>query len=155
MIDLQETQVVVIFSPNLSHVAAAENIVKASDLRPVLVINPDWYSEKEENVSKSASFVESFEVIYSYLPLVIQGFFSKTEGAVVKQYVENGGSPSSASSSSPWFIYVNEGDNMKCVSRLAKRPSSEDLENALYNAVAANSPLTKSVKFLKGLLGDR
>ena len=121
MVDLQETQFVVIFSPNLSHIAAIEKIVKASDLRPILLINPDWPPTEKEgegssrNSVKSESFLEPFEVIYSYLPLLIQGFFSKTQGAVVKQSMGN------ASSSPGWFIYVNEGDTVRCVSNL-RRP---------------------------------
>lgn len=35
---------------------------------------------------------------------------------------------------------------------MGRRPTSEDLELAFINASAASSPLTKTAKFLKGLM---
>lgn len=146
-VELDDTQVIVILAPKLSELTYMLNIAKAGDPRPLLLLNPDWAPEEEEAEASHASFLQSFEVVYSYLPLAIQGFFSKTEGAVLK-HVKSG-----APAGRPWLVFAKEGDTMKCVSSLKKRPTAVDLENALYNAMAANSPVTKSIKFLRGLAG--
>lgn len=146
-VELDDTQVIVILAPKLSELTYMLNIAKAGDPWPLLLLNPDWSPEEEEAEAAHASFLQSFEVVYSYLPLAIQGFFSKTEGAVLK-HVKSG-----APAGRPWLVFAKEGGTMKCVSSLKKRPNAVDLENALYNAMAANSPVTKSIKFLRGLTG--
>lgn len=144
----EDTQVVVLVSPKLSDLTCVGNITKVAALRPVVMLNPEW-SEEDEADTGNGEFLQSFDVVYSYVPLSIKGLFSKTEGAVLK-HVRSG-----APAGTPWSIFVKEGNDMKCVSSLKKRPTAGDLENALYNSMAANSPVTKSVKFLRGLTGRR
>ncbi|KAH7442146.1 hypothetical protein KP509_03G073200 [Ceratopteris richardii] len=146
-VDVDDSEVVVILAPKLSDVEYIINIAESAYPRPVLLLNPGWVPEEEEKADTSFSaFLQSFEVVYSYLPLAIQGFFNKTEGAVLKHV--KGGAPAGR----PWLIFVREGESLKCVASMKKRPTSIDLENALYNSIAANSPVTKSIKFLRGLL---
>ncbi|MCO5614814.1 hypothetical protein L7F22_069098 [Adiantum nelumboides] len=142
----ENVQAMVILCPKLSDVSDIVRIAKAGDPRPILLLNPGWSLEEEEAEASHASFLQSFEVVYSYLPLAIQGFFSKTEGAVLK-HVKSG-----APAGRPWLVFAREGESMKCVASIKKRPTAIDLENALYNAMAANSPITKSIKFLRGLV---
>ncbi|KAI5056302.1 hypothetical protein GOP47_0028120 [Adiantum capillus-veneris] len=144
---LDHAQVMVILAPKLSDISYIANIAKARDPFPILLLNPDWSTEEEDADASHASLLQSFEVIYSYLPLTIQGFLSKTEGAVLKS-VKSG-----APAGRPWLVFAKEGESMKCVASLKKRPTAIDLENALYNAMAANSPVTKSIQFLRGLVG--
>jgi hypothetical protein len=109
--------------------------------RPVVVLNPDWSPEAEQD-ARCGSFLTSFEAAYAFLPLAIQGFFSKTEGAVLKN----------AQSGAPWLIFVKENGKFTRLSSLKSRPGPAELESALYNAMAANSAVTKSIKFLRGLV---
>lgn len=104
--------------------------------RPIVVLNPEWTREDEE----ADAFLGSFEAAYAFLPLAIQGFLSKTEGAVLKKNV------------SPWLIFVKENGKFTRLASLQRRPGPAELESALYNAMAANSPVTKSIKFLRGLV---
>lgn len=145
---VQDAQVVVFLAPKLSQIAHIENVAKLAAPRPLVLLNPEWSAEEEAD-SPKAPFLQSFEVVYSYLPLAIQGFFSKTEGAVLKHV--RGGAPAGT----PWLIFVKDGDQLKCVASLKQRPGAVDLENALYNSMAANSPVTKSISFLRGLVGRR
>ncbi|CAM6102852.1 unnamed protein product [Calypogeia fissa] len=136
---------VLVIAPTFQQAAALESVVKNAGVRPVIVVNPEW-SEEEEGDKKWGPFLVSFCAAYSFIPLNIQGFFSKTEGVVLKR-VRSG-----APEAQPWLIYVKEGDKYKCVSRLKKRPTPTDLENALYGSMAANSPVNKSIAFLRGLV---
>ena len=54
---------------------------------------------------------------------------------------------------SPWRILVKQGgaDNYQQVGAMQRRPEQEDLEGALYNAAAANSPVNRGVGFFKGM----
>ncbi|KAG0567462.1 hypothetical protein KC19_7G136600 [Ceratodon purpureus] len=113
--------------------------------RPVVVLNPEWSPEDEKD-ARWGSFLASFEAAYAFIPLAIQGLFSKTEGAVLKN-VQSG-----APGGRPWLIFVKEDGKFTRLSTLKGRPGPAELESALYNAMAANSPVTKSIKFLRGLV---
>ena len=54
-----------------------------------------------------------------------------------------------------WSVLVEEEDGkLKVISTFKARPSIGEVENVLYNLMAMNSPVTKSVKFLKGLVSN-
>lgn len=40
---------------------------------------------------------------------------------------------------------------LQVVGRQQRRPSAGEMELAFYNAAASNSPITKGVKFVKGI----
>lgn len=140
----KDAVVALVIAPRFQQAASLESVVKNAGVRPVVVVNPEW-SEDEEQDKGWGALLTSFCVAYSFIPLNIQGFFSKTEGAVLKR------ARSGAPEGQPWLIFVKEGDNYKCVSRLKKRPTPTDLENAFYSSMAANSPVNKSIAFLRGL----
>lgn len=50
-----------------------------------------------------------------------------------------------------WQIFIEENQDFKQIGQLAKRPSQEELELAVYNATAADSPITKGIDFFKSL----
>ena len=53
---------------------------------------------------------------------------------------------------SPWRILVkDEGEAYQQVGAMQRRPQQEDLEAALYNAAAAESPVNKSIGAFRGL----
>jgi hypothetical protein len=113
----------------------------------VATLNATWDAEDATDTDL-ASFVKSFEHVYCFGPLDVQGFFSKRSGCIFK-WVKKG-SPAAA----PWHILLREGDAAwQVVGRQARRPTSGDLEVAFYNAAAVNSPLTQGVRFIKGLGG--
>ncbi|KAG6554428.1 hypothetical protein Mapa_004345 [Marchantia paleacea] len=140
-----DTAVAIIVAPKFTHAAALDSISRSAGHRPIVVLNGEWSGE-EEGDQRWGSLLSSFEVAYSFTPLAIQGFFSTTEGAILK-HVKSG-----APAGRPWLIFVKEGETYKRVSSLKRRPDSADLENALYSSMAANSPVNKSIKFLRGLV---
>lgn len=112
--------------------------------RLATLLNAEW--EEEQADADLASFVKSWEYIYCFGPLEIQGFFSKREGCIFK--FAKRGSPASAK----WSILIREGSqDWQVVGRQQRRPSAGEMELAFYNAAASNSPITKGVKFVKGI----
>ena len=92
-------------------------------------------------------FANSFSVVYSYLPLSIQGLRGNRAGGAVFKCVRGG-----APEGSPWRILVkDEGEAYQQVGAMQRRPQQEDLEAALYNAAAAKSPVNKSIGAFRGL----
>eukprot|EP01018_Ginkgo_biloba_P011363 Gb_25483 [translate_table: standard] len=138
-----DSDVLFFVAPGISELPSIESVSKEAAPRPVVLFNPNWSSEDE---SETNGFFSSFEAVYSFTPLAIQGFFSKSEGAIFK-HVKSG-----PPSSSPWLIFVKVEGKYKCVSSFKRRPDASELENALYNSIALNSPLTKSIKFLRNLI---
>jgi hypothetical protein len=47
-----------------------------------------------------------------------------------------------------------EAPEFKVVSRLKRRPTIGEVENMMYNLMAANSPVTKSARFLRELVSN-
>lgn len=102
----------------------------------VVLCNPEWGESELEG---------RFEVVYSFLPLAVQGLLGKKEGVLLKVVKEKG-------ESAKWRIFVKEGEEaFKCVGQQAERPKDEELELALYNAAAVDSPLSKGLRYLRGL----
>ncbi|XP_057839397.2 uncharacterized protein LOC131049366 [Cryptomeria japonica] len=142
---IKGSDVVFFVGSAISQWSSMESLSKEAAPCPVVLFNPNWSPEEEEekNINR---FLSSFETVYSLTALAIQGFFSKTEGAVFKY------ATSDASKSKPWLIFIKEEGKYKCVSSFQKRPGVSELENALYNSIGLNSPVTKSIKFLRGLI---
>lgn len=120
--------------------------------KPVVLFNPNW-SYDEENDLELKSFVGSFNVVYSFMGLEVRGVIKKRRGVVFK-CVEDG-----IVSNEEWVIMVEdeEGEDkekLKVVSKFKRRPSIVEVESVLYNLMAVNSPITKSVKFLKDLASN-
>lgn len=137
--------VVVVAGARCEDTARLQELARNVSPRPIVVLNPEWTPD-DENDSTWGAFLKSFEAAYAFLPLAIQGFLSKTEGAVLKNV------PSGAPAGRPWLIFVKEDGKFTRLASLQRRPGPAELESALYNAMAANSPVTKSFKFLRGLV---
>ena len=140
-----DVAVVVVAGATFDDISRLQELARNVNPTPVVVLNPVW-SPEDDTHATWGGFVTSFEPAYAFLPLSIQGFFSKTEGAVLKNV--QSGAPGGA----PWHIFVKQDGKFSRLSSLKRRPGPADLESALYNAMAANSPVTKSIKFLRGLV---
>lgn len=144
-------------------VAAARRVVELAGARPVVGVNVEWFHAGDGGVTfraaavdpddarrtpdATAVFANSFSVVYSYLPLAIQGVTgATTEGAVFK--CVRGGAPEG----SPWRILVkDDAGEYQQVGAMQRRPEQEDLESALYNAAAAKSKINKGIGLFRGL----
>ncbi|KAJ1698443.1 hypothetical protein LUZ63_006955 [Rhynchospora breviuscula] len=140
---LSSSDLVVVLAPEESQLDEISTIADEVNLKPVILFNPKWAFEDEKDFNRRvAAFLESFDVVYSFTGLEVQGFLSSRKGVVLR-CVRDG-----KASGEPWLVMVQEGDKeeMKVVTRFTKRPSIGEVETVLYNLMAANSPLTKSVK---------
>lgn len=117
--------------------------------KPVVIFNPKWAFEEEIEFGELSGFIGSFEVIYSFMGLEVQGILNKRKGMIFK-CVRNG-----VLSGELWNVLVEEeGGELKAVSKFKARPSITEVENVLYNLMAMNSPITKSAKFLRDLVSN-
>lgn len=139
---------------------AARRVAELSGGRPVVGVNVEWEHAGDGGVTfrntrpddapaanPDEVFANSFSVVYSYLPLAIQGLMGATqEGAVFK--CVRGGAPEG----SPWRILVKDDAGVyQQVGAMQRRPEQADLENAMYNAAAAKSPVNKGIGVFRGL----
>ncbi|XP_076895656.1 uncharacterized protein LOC143548351 [Bidens hawaiensis] len=143
-LNLNSADVVVFLTPEASQLDMMEAVTNSVYPKPVVMFNPRWSYDDEE----SYEFLGSFEVIYSFMGLEVKGLLSKRNGMVFK-CVRDG-----VLSGERWSVLVEEEGELKVVSRFKTRPSITEVENVLYNLMAVNSPITKSAKFLKGLVSN-
>ena len=127
---------------------------RAGEGRPIVAVNVEWEHDGDGGVNfdqmrtgeptELEAFTNSFVVVYSFLPLSIQiGWGGNLEGAVFK--CVRGGAPAG----SPWRIMVKEGAKFDQVGAMQRRPQQSDIEAALYNSMAAKSPVNKGVGFFR------
>lgn len=115
--------------------------------KPVVLFNPKWGFEEEKDFDgQLRSFVGSFDVVYSFMGLEVKGVLSRRKGVVFKSVRDE------------WLVMVEDEGKKKgelqVVSRFKRRPKIGEVENVLYNLMAANSPITKSVKFFRDLASN-
>lgn len=145
---LSSADVAVFLAPETSEVAVIDSITNSLYPKPVVIFNPKWTSEEEGDFGELSSFIGSFDVVYSFMGLEVQGILSTKKGVIFK-CVRDG-----VLSGERWNILVEEDGEMKTVSSFKARPSLSEVENVLYNLMAMNSPITKSAKFLKNLVSN-
>lgn len=142
---LAVADVVVFFSPASSQLGSMREICEAFHPKPAVLFNPGWSYEEEGEMA--GSFVRSFEVVYSFMGLEVRGVLSRKRG-VVFRCVKDGG----LGAGEGWEVMVEgEGGKMELVTKFKRRPAMGEVENVLYNVMAMNSPVTKTVKFLRNL----
>lgn len=145
---VSSAEVAILLAPEKSQLGVIKTVADSLYPKPVVIFNPRWAFEDEENFGDMSGFVGSFEVIYSFLGLEVQGVLSKRTGMIFK-CVRNG-----ILSGEKWNVFVEEEGKMKVVSRFTARPSIDEVEAVLYNLMAINSPITKSAKFLRDLVSN-
>lgn len=145
---LGSADVAVFLAPEASQLDVMKAVTESFYPRPVVVFNPKWGFEEEGSFDELSGFLSSFEVVYSFMGLEVRGILSKRKGVVFK-CVRDGNL-----SGEKWNVLVEEDGELKMVTRFSSRPSIAEVENVLYNLMAVNSPVTKSAKFLKGLVSN-
>ncbi|XP_077242159.1 plant/protein (DUF1995) [Tasmannia lanceolata] len=145
---LNSADVAIFITPESSQLDAIKATCNEFYPKPVVVFNPKWGFEEESGFGELCGFVGSFEVVYSFMGLEVRGILSKRRG-VVFRCVKDGGFGEG------WVVLVEEEKGeLKVVSRFKKRPLIGEVENVLYNLMAVNSPVTKSVKFVRDLVSN-
>uniref|UniRef100_A0A0D9WIA4 DUF1995 domain-containing protein n=1 Tax=Leersia perrieri TaxID=77586 RepID=A0A0D9WIA4_9ORYZ len=134
----------VFLSPGKSQVGKIQDAAAAIDPKPVVLFNPGWsFDEEEDFAAGERGFVGSFNVVYSFTGLEVRGLLSKKRGVLLRFGGES------------WVLMVEEAaDRFKVVSRLKRRPTIGEVETVLYNLMAVNSPVTKSARFLRGIVSN-
>lgn len=145
---LNSADVVIFLVPESSQLSVVKMVSDGVYPKPVVMMNPKWAFEEESNFGNLSGFVNSFEVVYSFMGLEVRGLFSKSKGVIFK-CVKDG-----VVSRETWNVLVEEGEEMKVVSSFKVRPTIDQVESVLYNLMAINSPITKSAKFFKGLVSN-
>lgn len=146
---LNSSDVAVFFGPESSQIQSIKTVTDGFYPKPVVIFNPKWAFEEESDFGELSGFIGSFEVIYSFMGLEVQGILNKRKGVIFK-CVRNG-----VLSGELWNVLVEEeGGELKAVSKFKARPSITEVENVLYNLMAMNSPITKSAKFLRDLVSN-
>ncbi|KAA8526934.1 hypothetical protein F0562_008837 [Nyssa sinensis] len=145
---LNSAEVTVFLGPEASQLAVIKSITDSLYPKPVVIFNPRWVFEEESSFGELSGFVGSFEVVYSFMGLEVRGILNKRKGVIFK-CIRDG-----VLSGEKWTVLVEEEGELKVVSRFKARPSIGEVENVLYNLMAINSPITKSAKFLRGLVSN-
>lgn len=89
------------------------------------------------------SLVESFDMVWCFLPVAIKGLLGSKEGAVLRR---------GTSADAKWVILQQERGQWLQVGQSRTRPGNEELELAFLNASAASSPLTAAARFVRGVV---
>lgn len=141
----RDAALAVVVGPRSAQAKDAERAVARVPLTSnVLLVNAEWGAEGP--TPASSAFAGTFETVFAFQPLAIQGFFGTTEGAVYR-VVDDGASAKSA----PWRIFTKASGakDFEPVARMAARPSNYDVETALYNASASKNPLNQAIKAVR------
>ncbi|MEW5307292.1 MAG: hypothetical protein WDW36_009699 [Sanguina aurantia] len=144
----------VMVAPAVADVALVEQLVDDVWQGPsAITLNAEWASLPVPAQYKGIR--DSFQVVYSFLPVSIQGILGKKEGAVLLRlgtadavHAREGG----PAVPQQWKILREQGGKFLQVGQTKTRPSSEDLELIFLNASAASSPLTAAAKFMRNLM---
>ncbi|KAI4333803.1 hypothetical protein L6164_018565 [Bauhinia variegata] len=145
---LNSADVAVFMVPEASQLSQMKTLTDVFYPKPVVIFNPKWTYEEEENFGDLNGFVGSFDVVYSFMGLEVRGVLSKRKGVIFK-CVRDG-----VVSGERWNVLVEEKGELTVVSTFKARPSIGEVETVLYNLMAINSPVTKSAKFLKDLVSN-
>ncbi|PKU67454.1 uncharacterized protein LOC110112225 [Dendrobium catenatum] len=150
---LNSADLAVFLAPEASMLEQIRVITNSLSPKPAVLFNPKWSFEEEKGFDgQLGRFVGSFDVVYSFMGLEVRGLLSRRK-AVVFKWVRDG-----VMSGDGWVVMVEDEGNQKgdlqVVSRFKRRPEIGEVENVMYNLMAANSPVTKSVKFFRDLASN-
>ncbi|CAN6346296.1 unnamed protein product [Urochloa humidicola] len=144
----------VFLAPAQAQVEQVRAAAAAAETKPVVLFNPAWSFDEDDGEAfgggGARGFMASFDVVYSFTGLEVRGLLSKKRGVLLRR-VDGGDS---------WVLMVEndggapEGQEFRVVSRLKKRPTIGEVETMLYNLMAANSPVTKSARFLREMVSN-
>mmetsp|Transcript_20664 Transcript_20664/g.36711 ORF Transcript_20664/g.36711 Transcript_20664/m.36711 type:complete len:416 (+) Transcript_20664:3-1250(+) len=101
--------------------------------------------------SAAKEFISSFDIIYSLLPLDIQGFMgSKKRGAVFRSFQNE--------KLFLWRAFMEDDkkegrDRWTPVGSWRVRPNGKQLEDAMYGSGADSNPINKGIQGFRGIFG--
>ncbi|KAK1350224.1 Protein-methionine-sulfoxide reductase catalytic subunit MsrP like [Heracleum sosnowskyi] len=142
--NLGSNDIAVFVAPETSQLSDIKAVSDSFYPRPIAIFNPRWGFDEEATFGELRGFVASFEVVYSFTGLEVRGILSRRKGVIFRTVLSSG---------AEWSVWVEEGD-LKLVSKFKARPSIVEVENVLYNLMAINSPITKSVKFFRDMVSN-
>jgi len=128
-----------------------ELLYKCRGATLVCATNPRW--DDVDPPEEYRGMIRNFTVLYSFVPLSIQGLLGTLDGCVFK-YAGGTGAPEAAA----YRVFLTDADQesgYKQIGQMSRRPGPGDLETVIYNAQAAQSPITKAAKGISGLFGNR
>jgi len=133
--------------PTTADVALVEQLLDEVWSGPfVIAINPTWTQGTPQQYQQ---LVDSFDAVYSFLPIALHGLLRGKEGAVLRRVAPG-------SSSAPWQVLMMTGaGDFVQIGQMKQRPEQNDLELIFMNASAASSPLTSIVKSVKGIFSKK
>ncbi|GMH05705.1 hypothetical protein Nepgr_007545 [Nepenthes gracilis] len=145
---LNSADTAVFLAPEDSELAIMKTVSDYLYPKPLVLFNPKWGFEEESGFGEFSGFAGSFVVVYAFLGLEVRGILSKRKGMIFR-CVRDG-----VLSAERWYVLVEEEGALKVISTFKLRPSITEVENVLYNMMAANSPITKSAKFLRNMVAN-
>eukprot|EP00466_Bigelowiella_natans_P013249 jgi/Bigna1/136434/aug1.34_g11142 len=86
-------------------------------------------------------------VVYSILPLQIQGFLGSKKGAVFRAFKE----PKSFF----WRTFTREDDDKEweATGSWKARPNAKQIEDSMYGSGAGDNPINKGISGIKNIFG--
>lgn len=154
----RNAEFVVIIAPKASDVHIVESVASlVSKETAVVLVNPEWtpsLGNGDGGVDlRYTEFVQSFTAAYCFFPILIKPFMMKhIEGCVYRNSALDAKQQTSGTSK-PWKIYMQQQDSStyQLVGQMRARPSSSDVESALYNAIAVGNNASSNDNPLKKL----
>ena len=141
--------VLVAVGPAADDVPALSALVSRAGWAGVVLINPG-FTDAAQVLPDYQAFVRTFQVMYSLLPLSIQGLMgSTTEGAVFRCVT----APVGAAAAVPWTIFIQKGGEFTIAGKMAGRPGNKEIEDTFYNQMAKDSIVNQGIAGLRQNLG--
>ncbi|PIN19268.1 hypothetical protein CDL12_08042 [Handroanthus impetiginosus] len=106
---VNSADVAVFLAPETCQLGVMKTVTESLYPRPVVIFNPKWAFEEEVAFGDMSGFVESFDVVYSFMGLEVRGILSKRKGVVFK-CVKDG-----VLSGEKWNVLVEEEGELRVV----------------------------------------
>jgi len=116
--------------------------------RIYILLNAEWSTGSGfANIPNvHGEFAETFDSAYSFLPILIKAMMvQQLEGAVYRNASVDDGS------GKPWKIFIMRNGGSEQIAQMSRRPSGEEVEASLYNALAVSPPKIPSL--IKNIFG--
>ncbi|KAF5841373.1 hypothetical protein DUNSADRAFT_13241 [Dunaliella salina] len=139
--------VLVIVAPKIADVALCDQLVQEVWTGSgALLVNSEFaVTPLTEASSDLQPFLQSLATVYAFQPVAVKGLLGNMEGAVLKR-VESGDP-----GATPYKMLKQVKGEFVQIGQSLKRPDNDDLEATFINASAAQSPLTKAARAIRGV----
>jgi len=139
--------VLVIVAPKIADVALCDQLVQEVWTGSgALLVNSEFAVTPLTEASPDLQpFLQSLATVYAFQPVAVKGLLGNMEGAVLKR-VERGDP-----GQTPYKMLKQVKGEFVQIGQSLKRPDNDDLEATFINASAAQSPLTKAARAIRGV----